>query len=105
MIIYRAVKNYLEAVVSIFRMSENPSAKITKNILFKAIMSMFNDIIAKCMLEYHNIKTENLVDCMLPLKDLHYEDYTGTNKATESKIINDIKRALQADVELSEDVF
>lgn len=103
--IYRAVKNYLEAVVSIFRMSENPSAKITKNILFKAIMSMFNDVIEKCMKEYNNIKIENLVDCLLPLKDLPYEDYTGTNKATESKITNDIKRALQTDVELSEDVF
>ena len=103
--IYRAVKNYLEAVMRIFRLSENPSAKITKNILFKAIMSMFNDIIEKCMVEYHNLKTENLVDCMLPLKDLRYEDYTGTNKATESKIISDIKRALQTSVELNEDVF
>lgn len=103
--IYRAVKNYLEAVVSIFRMSGNPSARITKNILFKAIMAMFNDIIEKCMARYNNLKTENLVDCMLPLKDLRYESYTGTNKTTETKIINDIKRALQEDVELSEDIF
>ena len=42
---------------------------------------------------------------MLPLKDLRYESYTGTNKTTETKIINDIKRALQEDVELSEDIF
>lgn len=103
--IYRAVKNYLEAVVTIFRISEKASAKITKNILFKAFMSMFNDIIEKSMAAYGNIKPESLAAYMQPLKDLRYDDYTGTNKATETKIINEIKSALQPTVELSEEVF
>lgn len=103
--IYRAVKNYLEAVVTVFRMSEKNSAKITKNILFKAFMSMFNDVIEKCISAYGNIKTESLVTYMRPLKELPYDDYTGTNKATETRIINDIKSALRPTVELGEEVF
>ena len=103
--IYRAVKNYLEAVVTIFRMSEKDSAKITKNIFFKAFLSMFNDVIEKCISTYGNIRTESLVTYMRPLKDLPYDDYTGTNKTTETRITNDIKNALRPTVELGEEVF
>ena len=103
--IYRAVKNYLEAVVTIFRMSEADSARITKNIFFKTFMSMFNDVIEKCISAYGNIRTESLVTYMRPLKDLPYDDYTGTNKVTETRITNDIKNALRSTVELGEEVF
>ena len=103
--IYRAVKNYLEAVVTIFRLSEKASAKITKNILFKAFLTVFNDIIEKCLTTHGNLKTDNLVAYMRPLKDLPFDDYTGTNKATETKIVNDIKNALRATLDLAGDVF
>lgn len=68
-------------------------------------MSMFNDVIEKCISAYGNIKTESLVTYMRPLKELPYDDYTGTNKATETRIINDIKSALRSTVELGEEVF
>ena len=103
--IYKAVKNYLEAVVTIFKLSGKSSAKITKNILFKTFMLVFNDVIEKCLSSKGSLKTEDLVDFLKPLKDLRYDDYTGTNKQTEQKIIEDIKSALRSTVELSEDVF
>ncbi len=93
--IYKAVKNYLEAVVTIFRLSEKPSARITKNILFKSFMSVFNDVIEKCLANYGKLRTEDFVAYLQPLKDLPFDDYTGTNKTTENRIVGDIKSALQ----------
>lgn len=103
--IYAAVKNYLEAVVTIFRLSEKTEAKITKNILFKAFMQLFNEIVDKCISQYGNLKTESFIEYMEPLQYLEYENYTGSNKATESRIINDIRKALHADLEINGDMF
>lgn len=103
--IYRAVKNYLEAVVSVFRSSEKPEAKITKNILFKAFMAVFNDVIERCMAQYGNLKLATLTDYLEPLEHLEYGEYTGTNKATEAKIVADIRSALRENITLDEDIF
>lgn len=103
--IYLAVKNYLEAIVTIFRLSEKQEAKITKNILFKAFMSVFNDTVERCMVQYGNLKLATLVDYLKPLQDLEYGEYTGTNKTTEAKIVADIRSALRENITLGEDIF
>lgn len=103
--IYSAVKNYLEAVVTIFRLSEKAEAKITKNVLFKAVMLMFNDVVDKCISLYGNLKTESFAAYLDPLKNLEYEHYTGTNKTTEVRIVNDIRSALRTKLEISGDMF
>lgn len=103
--IYAAVKNYLEAVVTIFRLSEKPEAKITKNVLFKAFMLMFNDVVEKCISIHGNMKTESFVAYLEPLEALEYEHYTGTNKTTEARIVNDIKSALRTKLDISGDMF
>lgn len=103
--IYAAVKNYLAAVVTIFRLSEKSEARITKNILFKAFMHLFNEVVDKCLVQYGNLKTESFVEYLEPLQYLEYEQYTGTNKATESRIINDIRNALRANLEFNGDMF
>ena len=66
---------------------------------------MFNDIIEKCLTTHGNLKTDNPIAYMQPLKDLPFDDYTGTNKATEAKIVSEIKNALRATLDLAEDVF
>lgn len=103
--IYLAVKNYLEAVVTIFRKSEKAEAKITKNVLFKAFMLVFNDVIDKCVALYGNMKTETLVHYLDPLQNLEYERYTGTNKTTETSIVADIKSALRTTLDINGDMF
>jgi len=103
--IFKAVKNYLEAIMTVFRLSEKAGAKLTKNVVFKATMAVFNDVVEKCMSEYGNLKVTSLTEFLKPLQYLEYDEYTGTNKATEARIISDIKSALRANVNLDEDMF
>ena len=104
-IIYMTVKNYLEAVDYIFKLSGSTNARINKTILFKAVMSIFNDVCEKCLIKYKDLKVESLKDYLDPLKELNYDEYTGTNKATESKIIGDMKNTLKEPVLVDEDMF
>lgn len=104
-IIYMTVKNYLEAVDYVFKLSGSTNARINKTILFKAVMSIFNDVCEKCLIKYKDLKVESLKDYLDPLKELNYDEYTGTNKATESKIIGDMKNTLKEPVIVDEDMF
>lgn len=104
-IIYKAVNNYLEAVITIFKLSNDSTAKITKNILFKVFMLQFNDIAEKCKSKFNNLKTDSFVEYMRPLRELQYKEYTGTNKATEARISEDIKSALREKMEFDGDIF
>ena len=103
--ISKAVINYLAAIDSIFKRSESSAAKLTKNILFKAMMSMFNDVCDKCLAIYGNFKLETIEEYLAPLQNLSYDEYTGTNKATETRIIMDIKSELRRTSSIEEDVF
>lgn len=104
-IIYMTVKNYLEAVDFVFKLSSSPKARINKTILFKAVMGIFNDVCEKCLIKYKDLKVESLKDYLEPLAELNYDEYTGTNKATESKIIGDMKNALKEPMLVDEDMF
>ena len=104
-IIYRTLKNYLEAVDYVFKMSGSSNARINKTILFKSVMSIFNDVCEKCLIKYKDLKVESLKDYLDPLKELNYDEYTGTNKATETKIISDMKNLLKEPIVVDEDMF
>ncbi len=103
--IFKAVKNYLEAIVTVFRMSGKGGAKLTKNIIFRAVMSVFNDVVERCLAKFGNMKVASFTEYLMPLQDLEYDEYTGTNKATESRITSDIKSALHETVDIHEDMF
>ena len=103
--IYKAVKNYLEAVLTVFRLSGKTGAKLTKNIIFRAVMTEFNDVVEKCIAKYGDLKVSSFTEYLSPMKYLDYDDYTGTNKATESRITADIKSALREMVTIHEDMF
>lgn len=104
-IIYNTVKNYLEAIDRIFKETENPNAKINKTIIFKAVFAVFNEVCEKCLLKYKDLKVESLTDCLSPLSELNFDEYIGTNKATETKIVNDIRNLLRDPVQINEGMF
>ena len=104
-IIYQTIKNYLEAVDHVFKMSGSKDARITKTVLFKSVMTIFNEICEKCLIKYNNVKVESFTDYMEALRDLNFEEYTGTNKATENRIVSDIRSLLKETVQLSGDMF
>ena len=103
--IYRTVKNYLEAVDYLFKRTENKDARINKTVLFKAIMTIFNEVCEKCLIKYKNVKVNSLIDYLYPIQQLNFEEYTGTNNATVNRIVNDLRQLLKEKVEIEEDMF
>lgn len=89
----------------IFKQTENKNARISKTVLFKAIMVIFNEVCEKCLIKYKNVKVESLIDYLYPICQLNFEEYTGTNNATVNKIVNDLRNLLKEKVELSEEMF
>lgn len=103
--IYKAVRNYLEAVDVLFKQTENPNARINKTVLFKGVMMIFNEACEKCLIKYKNIKVESLIDYLYPINQLNFEEYTGTNNATVKKVVNDLRNVLKEKVDLNGEMF
>ena len=103
--IYTAVSNYLNALDSIFKRSESPDAKLSKNIIFRSFMYLFNEIFDNCITKYKNFKAESITDFLMPLVNLDYSKYTGTNKATETRIMQEVRSALREEISLQEDIL
>ncbi len=56
-------------------------------------------------MKYQNVKIESLEEYLEPLKEMNYSEYIGTNKSTEAKVINDIRKSLREPVVFSEDML
>lgn len=104
-IIFKALKNYFEAVDAVFKQTNNKNARLNKSVLFKAVMDMFNDIATKCCSLNGNFKVESFIEVLEPLKDLDFDSYTGTNKATQKSIVSDMKSLLKDNIVFNEDMF
>lgn len=104
-IIYKTVKNYLEALDRVFKLAGSKEARLNKTIIFKAVMALFNEVCEKCLIKYKDLKVESLTDYFRPLVDLNFDEYIGTNKATENKVINDMKALLREPIQFSEDMI
>lgn len=104
-VIYRTLKNYLDATDSLFKETGNPQARINKTIVFRAILNVFNEVCEKSLIKYKNVKAESLRDYLQPIQRLNFEEYTGTNNATVNKLSNDIRNLLKENVVISEDMI
>lgn len=104
-IIYRTLKNYLEAVDSLFKETENPQARINKTVIFRAILNVFNEVCEKCLIKYKSVRSESFRDYLRPIQKLNFEEYTGTNNATVNKLANDIRNLLKESILIDEDMF
>lgn len=103
-VIYKSLKNYLEAVDSLFKETNNPQARLNKTVVFRAILSVFNEVCEKSLIKYKNVKVESLRDYLQPIQKLNFEEFTGTNNATVNKIANDIRNLLKENVVIDEDM-
>lgn len=103
--IYSAISNYLNALDSIFKRSESPDAKLSKNIIFRSFMYLFTEIFDKCISKHKNFKVESIIEVLMPLVNLDYSKYTGTNKATETRIMQEVRSALREELTSQEDIL
>lgn len=93
-IILKGIRNYLEAINKVFEDSKSENAKLTVANMFKAVFEIFNDVIDKSFKDYGDLKISSLINVLEPISSLQYDTYTGTNKATLSKIVLDMKSVL-----------
>lgn len=104
-IIFKTLCNYLEAIDFVFKQSENSNARLNKTILFKACISIFNEVCEKCLIKNKDLKVESLINYLEPLEQLNFDEYTGTNKATENRIVVDMRNLLKENISINEDMF
>lgn len=91
--IYKGTKNYLEACEIVLNASKNDKAKLTTANLFKAVFSLFNDIIDKTFQSFGDLKVEHLQEVMMPISKTNF-DKIGTNNAELRDLLNDMKSQL-----------
>lgn len=108
-IVYKGVRNYLEASEKALEASKSRRARLTSSIIFKALFAVFSNVIEKTLNEHGNLKVESVQDIIEPISKLDYDSYIGTNKVTQQKVISDMKREIneydKVSKQLPEDIF
>jgi DGQHR domain-containing protein len=92
--IYRGVRNYLDASEKIFKKSKSEKAKLTNSTLFRALFSIFHEVIDKSLKENGDLKADSLAKTLDPVSKLQYDVYTGTSNATLTKVVSDMRKEL-----------
>lgn len=104
-VIFKVLCNYFEAVDLVFKSTGNKNARLNKTILFKAIMDIFNDVSERCYNTFNNFKVDSFFEILSPLSSLSFDSYTGTNKAAQKEVVNDMKALLRDTMTINEDMF
>jgi len=90
-IIYKGVKNFLDAAERALVISNTKKGRLTSSVIFKALFNLFNDVTEKTLKEHGNLKVDSIFEILEPISKLDYDLYMGTNKAVLQKVINDMK--------------
>jgi len=103
-ILFKGIKNYLEASERALFNSKTQKGKLTSSVIFKALFSIFNDVTEKTLKIHSNLKVDSIYKIIEPISKLNYDTYTGTNMATIQKMINDMKREINQYDRFSKDI-
>lgn len=104
-IIFKVLSNYYEAIDIVFKRTDNKNARLSKTILFKSVMEMFDDISKNCYTTYKNFKVQSFLDIVEPFSELNFDSYTGTNKAAQKTIVEEMKSLLRDNIIINEEMF
>lgn len=92
--IFKGVKNYLEAAEKVFKKSKSLRAKLTNSTLFKALFSVFHEVVDKTLKEYSDLKVDSFINVLDPISKLNFDSYTGSSNATLTKVVSDMRKEL-----------
>ena len=93
-VIFKGVKNYLEAAEIIFRNSKSEKAKLTNSIFFRALFTIFHEVVDKALKDFSDLKVESFLNTLDPVSRLNFDTYTGTSNATFNKVVYDMRKEL-----------
>jgi len=90
-VVYKGLKNYLEASDNTLQQTGSSNAKLTKSMIFRSLFKIFPEIIEITLKKHGNLKVGSLETELEPIGLLNYDNYSGSSAALLSKIISDMK--------------
>lgn len=104
-ILYKGIRNYLEASERALDIVNSESARLNKSLIFKALFQIFNEIVTKTLSEHSNVKSESLFRVIEPISIIKYEDYSGSSNATVNKLAAEMRTEINKHSDIDEDMF
>lgn len=92
--IFKGVKNYLEAAEKVFKKSKSEKAKLTNSIFFRALFSVFQEVVDKALKDYSDLKVESFSNVLEPISKLNFDAYAGTSNTALSRVVSDMRKEL-----------
>jgi DGQHR domain-containing protein len=93
-VIFKGVRNYLEASEKVLKRSKSEKAKLTNTTFFKSLFAIFHEVVNKTLKEFGDLKVESFVNALEPISKLNFDSYTGTSNATLNKVLSDMRKEL-----------
>ncbi|CAG5069009.1 hypothetical protein DYBT9623_01743 [Dyadobacter sp. CECT 9623] len=93
-IIFKGVKNYLEASERVLKLSKSEKAKLTNATFFRSLFAIFHEVVDKTLKEHSDLKIESISNVLEPISKLNFDSYTGTGNATFNKVVSDMRKEL-----------
>lgn len=108
-VVYKAVRNYLEAAEIILISTNSDKAKLTKSMIFRALFDIFNEVVELSFKRFNNLKLESLTETISPIGSLNYDNYIGSSNSVLVKLVSDMKKELYKsnnfNIDISNDIF
>ncbi|GAK77558.1 hypothetical protein JCM19296_3166 [Nonlabens ulvanivorans] len=108
-VVYKAVKNYLEAAEIVLLSTNSDKAKLTKSMIFRALFEIFNEVVELSFKRFSNLKLQSLTDTLSPIGSLNYDNYLGSSNSVLVKLVSDMKKELYKNnnfnIDISNDIF
>jgi DNA sulfur modification protein DndB len=93
-IVFKGVRNYLEASEKVLKKSKSEKAKLTNTTFFKSLFAIFHEVVNKTLKEFGDLKVDSFVNALEPISKLNFDSYTGTSNATLNKVLSDMRKEL-----------
>lgn len=104
-IIYKGIRNYLEACEFALQRSNSEAARLNKSLIFRAVFQIFNEVVTKTLSEHGNVRTESISNVIEPITIIKYEDYSGSSNATVNKLAAEMRTEINKFFDINEDMF
>lgn len=104
-IIFKGIKNYLEASELALDVSKSEAAKLYKTVIFKSLFQMFNEVITKTLTEHGNVKTPSIFKVIEPIGTISYENFSGAGNATIRRLTTAMRDEINKYSEIHDDMF
>lgn len=106
--IYKALNNYLIACEYILTQSNSENIDLSKQVIFKSFMNLFEQVTQECLTESNNLKVNTIIEKLSFVSNIDFNKYSGSDNKTMILLTNQIRVELnktKSNLLENEDVF